>query len=65
MTDEQKARFKELWTRFWAGQCSKEEAHEFAVLTTFVPINLQTGKIPLLEEVASEQRRVRKTEATV
>ncbi len=52
MTEEQKRRFKELWSRFGSptNPLNKEELHEVALLTLVVPINLRTGKIPLLDE---------------
>ncbi len=51
MTEEQKRRFKELWPRFGSptNPLNKEELHEFALLTLMVPINLQTGKIALVD----------------
>ncbi len=60
MTDEQKQRFKELWPRFGhpTNPLNEAELHEFALLTLVVPINLQTGKIPLLEETVNDERRV-------
>lgn len=53
MTEEQKARFKELWPRFGnpTNPMNKEELHEFTLLILVVPINLKTGEIPLVEEM--------------
>lgn len=59
MSEEQKRRFKELARRFGrpTNPLNKEELREFAELTFIVPINLQTGEIPLLDEATQEQRR--------
>ena len=58
MTEEQKARFKELARRFGhpSNPLNQAEVHEFAWLTFLVPINIKTGAIPLLDEVEAEQR---------
>lgn len=55
MTPEQKARFKELARRFGhpTNPLNQAEVHEFALLTFVVPINVQTGAIPLLDEVSA------------
>lgn len=58
MTPEQKARFKELARRFGhlTDALNQQELREFAELTFLVPININTGEIPLLDEVEAEQR---------
>lgn len=57
MSEEQKRRFKELWSRFGSptNPLNKQELREFGLLTLMVPINVKTGKIPLVDGVEAEQ----------